>query len=214
MTEPEEPRLVNDQEWAELMHARYRREGAMVDEVAKARVWQNLERHLARPRSRLLGAWASIAAALVLAVGVTQLWQPDSTMRHKGNELLVPAILTAYQLGGDGSTQPLLGPALVGSTVVFRAHSSQAGYYGVVLRDGQQPWRIAIAEGQSIDANEVLLNKGGNVFGLVIEPNTTNTICLVVMADRELLAVYLQTLAANPQLPAEHACVTVKASSP
>lgn len=214
MSDSDDKKLITDDEWAELLHARYQTQGSPVDAVSKARSWKQLERQIAKPRRRHIAAWAALAAGLFAAVGLTQLVRQENLWREKGGVATIPVNLTAYRLAADGAMAPLNGAPAIGDTVVFRASASQQGVYAVIIRENNQSPRIAVQENNAVSSEAILLTKGGAIYGIDIAANENTTVCVIAMPDSNTLDKKLASLGSAVMADASSGCVNLKANPP
>lgn len=214
MSDPNDKKLINDEEWVDLLEARYQAQGRPVDDVSKARTWKKLEQKLVKPTPRRLAPWAALAAGLLAVVGVTHWLNQPVAWREKGQLNVIPVNLTPYRLSPDGSTTPLSDAPVVGDTIVFRAHASQNGVYAVIIREDDAAPRVSIQENTKITNEETLLTKSGSIYAIHIEAGVETTVCVIAMPDAETLAKQLQTLPPVVATTATSGCVVLEAASP
>lgn len=214
MTQEEEPKksLLSEEEWAEVTADAYRKKNLPEDAIAKARVWERLDKQTkpkSRPSRRQTPA-ILLAAGVVAAVGVTRLLKNDQPGgRDKGDATMLVATLGAFILEASGDTTPVtVRTPAAGETVVFRVRAPRSGVYAFVVQEGMEPPR-AVVVSAALTAEDEMVKRGDGAYGFRYDGDRTTRFCVLAEESPEKLATRVQDPGEGwTALPGE-SCVTL-----
>ncbi len=201
--EKNEPKikLLDEQEFEELLVAEYEASGKKQDEVAKERVWSQLAAQFnSNKRMRFVGLISAVAAiVLMVAVPRLDVRKDEPEQREKGaGEIVTEMAIFSYEEEGMRALPE--SSVSIGQTVVFQVQLSTGGYAALVAAiNGGHPSLVTPIQLVQAGQPHLMSKKGGTYGYRVEEEDKTLQFCIVQGSTEEEVIDFMQEVDEDPR---------------
>ena len=230
--------LLNESDFVSLMEAELAASNPDADETAKQRSWNNIQSSLnttqsstgdthAEPEnanSRIKYYYSVAASLLVLAItlpiffntsnfpsdGSNNRNHPDALERSKGLNDVISINLTIYTLDKTGKLVHSNGQHKVGTTLLFKVHSSRNGIATVITSRNGHLSNNGFLYDVSQEKLGQLLSRRDQVYGYMVEPtDKILQFCIFATETKTTLNAAISSLDKTWARLAGSACSTI-----
>ena len=215
MSKDPKEKLISDEEFADLMAAEYEQQQQPVDEVAKERVWKEIEKETkAKPvlrKSKHLWGIAASLIVLVISFPVIQLMYTEETdlLRPKGELAPMAVELLASSVNDNNELESINNTVKPGQRIVFRSKTTQPGWIALGLSHNNQSPEIKFVSSEPVVGTQ-FLTADENVYAYLVEHEDKQLrFCALVSSDKEQLLAQVDQLTRLWQELPSGACIVL-----
>jgi len=208
--------LINDDDFVELMEARFQQSLSHNNEVNKHIVWKKLKKQISQTQFKQKWLPFASVAMLIIAILPTIFLAPqDSTMREKGESTLQDPIIDVRKLSTLGKLIPLPESPNSNDTLILKAKLASEGVVALILEKNNNMANVRFISDKLTAGDSLVLKRKKRTYGYTIEPTDRRLrFCLLSASNYNLLKIKINQLNKHLALINKNACRLIEINQP